>query len=48
MFREKELERNLSSPLLLREWPEVRNEFEANAEFALFVERVQDQTSPSQ
>ncbi len=44
---EKELERTLSSPLLLREWPAVRNEFEANAEFARYVGRVQENSPPS-
>ena len=38
---EAELERTLASPLLRREWPALRREFSATAEFARYVERVQ-------
>ena len=44
---EAELERTVSSPLLLREWPEVRNEFAATADFAQYVEQVQYQSPTS-
>lgn len=38
---EAELERTLKSPLLRREWRELRSEFTAYSDFAAFVDRIQ-------
>lgn len=39
----RELERTLRSPLLRREWPKLRPEFDAFSEFAEYVDRQQKQ-----
>lgn len=40
---ESELKRTLSSPLFIREWKELREEFRSYPEFLEYVERVQSE-----
>jgi hypothetical protein len=44
---EAELKRTLASPLLRREWKQIKYEFSAYPEFSSFVDLAQDNKAPS-
>lgn len=44
---EVELQRMLASPLLVREWKELSNEFQSYSEFQRYVETLQKKNTPA-